>query len=256
MIDIHSHIIPGIDDGSKNIKMTIDMLKRAQEDGTTDIVATPHFFRGYGEAPYSEVKDLAKHFNELAKEEGLNINIHYGQEVYYSESLLNDFKEGLIGTINDSKYMLIELDMREFDRDVLDTIYELQVMGIQPIIAHPERYRYIINDPSMINRFIKEGALFQMNAGSIIGNFGQRVKKTAEVLLDKEIYSFIGSDAHNDINRTTGISQGINAAADRKKIYRKLFNENGYRLINNEEVKFNGELVKEKKKGLFSFLSY
>ena len=169
MIDIHSHILPGIDDGSKNINMTLHMIKMAVKSGTKDIVATPHFCRGYGETPYDEVKKLVKEFNKLAKGEGLDLNIHYGQEVYYSEQIIDDYKSGLIGTINDSRYMLIELPMRSFDSDTLEVIYELQVKGVIPILAHPERYRPIIEKPERINKFIKEGFLFQMNSGSIEG---------------------------------------------------------------------------------------
>ena len=88
MIDIHSHILPGIDDGAKNISMTLEMIKMAEKSGTKDIVATPHFCRGYGETTYDEVKNLVEEFNKLAKGEGLDINIHYGQEVYYSEQII------------------------------------------------------------------------------------------------------------------------------------------------------------------------
>ena len=100
MIDIHSHILPGIDDGAKNINMTLRMIKMAEKSGTKDIVATPHFCRGYGETPYDEVKKLVEEFKKLTKREGLGINLHYGQEVYYSEEIINDYKSGLIGTIN------------------------------------------------------------------------------------------------------------------------------------------------------------
>ncbi|MDB2116101.1 tyrosine-protein phosphatase [Clostridium paraputrificum] len=253
MIDIHSHILPGIDDGAKNINMTLHMIKMAVESGTKDIVATPHFCRGYGETPYNEVKNLVGEFNKLSKGEGLDINIHYGQEVYYSEQIIDDYKSGLIGTINDSRYMLIELPMRSFDSDTLEVIYELQVKGVIPILAHPERYRPIIEKPDRINKFIKEGFLFQMNSGSIEGQFGNSVKKTAEILLDNNIYNFIGSDAHNDTNRCTGIDRGIELAKKKSKINEELFRESGRRLLNNEDIEFIGEKVKEKK-GIFSFL--
>ena len=231
MIDIHSHILPGIDDGSKNINMTLQMIKIAEKSGTTDIVATPHFCRGYGETHYDEVKNLVGEFNKLAKGEGLDLNIHYGQEVYYSEQIIDDYKSGLIGTINDSRYMLIVI----------------------PILAHPERYRPIIEKPERINKFIKEGFLFQMNAGSVEGQFGNSVKKTAEILLANNIYNFIGSDAHNDTNRCTGIANGIELAKKKSKINEELFRESGRRLLSNEDIEFIGEMVKEKK-GIFSFL--
>lgn len=251
MIDIHSHILPGIDDGSKNIKMTLEMLKRAEEEGTTEIVATPHFCRGYGETPYEEVKKLVNEFNSLVKSEGMKININYGQEVYYSENMIEDYKEGLIGTINDSRYLLFELPMRNFDSETFDIIYELQVMDIVPILAHPERYKPIMDRPSYINKFINEGILFQINSGSLTGNFGANVKKTANILLEHGIYNFIGSDAHNISNRATGMTEALDILGRKNKGYKKLFNESGRNIIQNKNVKFIGDKIKEKKSFFF-----
>lgn len=253
MIDIHSHILPKIDDGATDIATTIEMLKNAEKDGTLEIVATPHFCRGYGEAKFSEVKELVKGFNKVCKAEGIRINIHYGQEVYYSHNMIEDFKQGIIGTINDSRYMLFELPMGDkLEADVFETLYELQIMGIVPILAHPERYKFIVDKPSVINRFIDEGVLFQVNAGSIKGSFGEKIKKTAEILLDHGIYNFIGSDAHNIGKRCTGISDGIRLASERNKSYKYLFEESGEKLLRNEEIDFLGKKIKEKK----SFLSF
>ncbi|PRR81772.1 tyrosine-protein phosphatase [Clostridium vincentii] len=252
MIDIHSHILPGIDDGSKDIGMSLDMLRNAVMDGTTEIVATPHFCRGYGETTYEEVKKIVNDFNVLIKSENINIDIHYGQEVYYSESIIEDYKSGLIGCINDSRYLLFELPMKRFDKETFDILYELQMMDIVPVLAHPERYRPIIDKPSYINKFTQEGILLQMNSGSIKGSFGAEVKKTANILLEHGIYNFIGSDAHNNGNRCTGISEGIEISTKKNKIYRKVFKDSAKKLIKNIEIGFSGEKIKEKK-GFFFF---
>jgi len=251
MIDIHSHILPGIDDGSKSIKMTLDMLKKAEAEGTREIVATPHFCRGYGETSYEEVKKLVSDFNELAKSEKIKININYGQEVYYSENVIDDYKDGIIGTINDSRYLLFELPMNAFDTETFDIIYELQVMDIVPILAHPERYKPIIDKPSYINKFINEGILFQMNSGSLTGTFGANVKKTAEILLDHGVYNFIGSDAHNSSNRCTGMGEAMEILSKKNKGYKKLFNDSARNVLNNNQVEFCGKKLKEKKSFFF-----
>ncbi|MBD7911784.1 tyrosine-protein phosphatase [Clostridium cibarium] len=252
MIDIHSHILPGIDDGSKNIKMTLDMLRIAEKDGITEIVATPHFCRGYGETPYEEVRELVKEFNKVILSEGINLTINYGQEVYYSENMIDDYKKGLIGTINDSKYMLFELPMRKMESEAFDIIYELQVLGIIPVLAHPERYKFIMDKPSYINKFIEEGVLFQMNAGSIRGDFGATVKKTAGILLEHGIYNFIGSDGHNDTTRKTEISDGIDLSIQKNKMYKDFFENSAKNLLLNKDIEFCGRKIKEKK----SFLSF
>ena len=252
IVDIHSHIISGIDDGPKNMEMTLEMLKNAEKDGTKEIIATPHYLLEYGEAIISEVKVFVEEINSIVNKEGLNIKVYSGQEVYYTENILQNYMEGKIGTLNDSKYMLIEFPMRKFDDNICDTIYELQVRNITPIIAHPERYKPIIEKPIYINKFINEGYLFQMNTGSIEGKFGMDVKKTTETLLENGIYNFIGSDAHDTKNRNTGLSNAISLANKYNKI-EEIFEDSSKRILNNEHIDFLGEKIKEKK-SIFSFL--
>lgn len=249
MVDLHSHIIWNIDDGSKSKEMTLNMLKIAEANGTIKIVATPHFYRGVWESTYAQVKESIEKVKVLAKENNINIEIYSGQEVYYSENILQQYNEGSIGTINDSRYMLIELPMKEFNiEEVIDNIYELQLKGIVPIMAHPERYIPFIKHPILINKFIKEGFLFQLNAGSLVGAFGKDVKQLAEILVSNEVYSFIGSDGHRDEKRDTNLENGINAVKKINSGYVDVFKENGEAAIENREVIFNGSKVKEKKK--------
>lgn len=254
MIDIHSHIIPGIDDGAKNIEVAIKMLKEAEKDGTKKVVATPHYCRGYGEATINEIKVLVEKLNQSAKEENINIKIYSGQEVYFSEQMIQDYKEGIIGTINDSKYMLIEFPMNKFNSNIFDVIYELQLMGITPIVAHPERYLPIIENPSFINKFIEEGYLFQVNTGSLEGKFGKNVKKTAELLITNKIYSFIGSDAHNEKTRIIGLSGAMKIVDKLSLESKEIFVDDSLKLLNNQEVVFYGEKIKTQK-SIFSFFT-
>lgn len=249
MIDIHSHIIPGIDDGSKDMDMTIEMIKTAQSSGTTEIIATPHYLLEYGEAKIDEVKGYVKNINRILSEKNINVKIYSGQEVYFTENIVNDYECKNIGTLNDSRYMLIEFDMRNYETHIFDYLYELQIKGIVPIIAHSERYRWLIKEPELINKFIGEGYLFQLNAGSIEGKFGSEVKKTAELFLKNGIYSFIGSDAHN-----LSSSRGMDMSEAKRIIgneYVEKFISNSKKILNNTEIEFEGQMVK-KKKSFFS----
>ena len=115
MIDIHSHILNNIDDGSKDIEMSINMLKRAELSGTTDIIATPHFMRGRFEVEYNEVLNRVENLKKISRDNNIDINIYAGQEVYYSRNILEYYSDKMIGTINNTRYMLIELPMLEFD---------------------------------------------------------------------------------------------------------------------------------------------
>lgn len=247
MIDIHSHILPGIDDGSKSIKMTLEMLKKAEAEGIMNIVATPHFRRGCFDTPYSEITEIVKKINSFIKSEGVTINVIPGQEVYFSEKIIDDFESGVIGTINGGKYMLVEFSMRRIPKEALDYMYELKLRGITPIIAHPERYSDVIGNIEVLNQFIDEGCLLQLNAGSIRGDFGKTVKKTAEKLIKAGAYSFIGSDAHNNQNRNTGIVEELEEVFNKNILLKSVFLENEVKLINNEEIKYRGNKLKNKR---------
>lgn len=250
MVDIHSHIIPGIDDGSNNMEMTLEMLKNAEKEGIKEIVATPHYLLEYGEAKIEEVKNHVKKINAILEKEKINVRVYSGQEVYFTEKIIEDYIEGNIGTINDSRYMLIELPMQRFDENTFDLIYELQVRDIVPIIAHPERYKFFIENPSFINNFINEGYLFQVNAGSVEGKFGENVKKTANMFLENNIYSFMGSDAHNIRNRNTGLENAITLLKQNKVI--DIFEDSSEKVLKNEKIEFLGDKIKEKK-SIFAF---
>ncbi|WP_297423600.1 CpsB/CapC family capsule biosynthesis tyrosine phosphatase [Clostridium sp.] len=250
MVDIHSHIIPGIDDGAKDLEMTLEMLRNAEKEGTKELVATPHYLLEYGEATIDEVKKYIQEINTLLEEEKINIKVYSGQEVYFTDKIIDYYLQGSIGTINDSRYMLIELDMHKFDENIFNILYELQVREIVPIIAHPERYNYFREKPVMINKFINEGYLFQVNAGSIEGKFGETVKRTANIFLDNNIYNFIGSDAHNINNRNTGLEKALVLVKD--SINKDIFKESSKKMLNNEKVEFVGKMISEKK-SLFSF---
>lgn len=248
MVDLHSHLIWNIDDGSKSKEMTANMLKQAVRGGTTKLVLTPHYLKGHYEVQINNVKERANEVKELVKELGLNLEVYCGQEVYYSEHILENYLNKEIGTINDSRYMLIEFNMRDFYiEEAVEVLYELQLRGIVPVIAHPERYYRFINKPSLINEFINEGALFQLNLGSITGDFGKDVRKTAEIFLKNKIYSFIGSDAHRDENRNPDMSNGAEALRDMDIDYFNYFKDSGERLLKNEEIVFLGSKIKEKK---------
>ncbi len=250
MVDIHSHIIPGIDDGSKDMEMTLEMLRNAEENGTREIVATPHYLLEYGEARIEEVKEYVKNINELLEREKIDVKVYSGQEVYFSERIVEDYIEHNIGTMNDSRYMLIEFDMHKFDESIFDLLYELQIRDIVPIIAHPERYKYFREKPILINKFIEQGYLFQLNAGSIEGRFGETVKKTAATFLDKKIYNFIGSDAHDINNRNTGIKNAMSVISD--EMIKEIFEDSSKKMLENKPIEFLGQKIKEKRT-IFSF---
>ena len=254
MIDIHSHIIPSIDDGAKSEEIALEMLSLAECTGTRKIILTPHYFRGKFMTPLSEVKEKLSYMKKLAEDNNINLELYVGQEIYFTPSLLEDLKNGEIGTLNDTRYMLIEFNLAEIDEEALDILYELRIKGIIPVIAHPERYLELQKEPSKINDFIEEGCLFQLNAASISGLFGKEAKKIAKIFLEHNIYNFIGSDAHTNNKRDTNLKKYKESIEEIQKGFMKVASENAQLLLDNQEVRFKGRKIeKKKKKGFFSF---
>lgn len=252
MIDIHSHVLPAIDDGSKEMDMTLKMLEIAIDRGTDKIVATPHYRTGYFENNYEDVKKIVDEVNAIVKSKAMSIQVVLGQEIFLDSHTLEMYKKGVIGCIGNTKYMLVELPMDSMAKNSLDIIYELKLKGVKPIIAHPERYSYIIERPSLINSFVEEGCLFQINAGSITGLFGKKVQKTSEILIEHRICNFIASDAHSIGRRCPGIKEGFEIVENLNKDLAKDVMNNPQILLDNGQIFLKSEKIKEKKK-LFNF---
>lgn len=247
MIDIHNHIIPGVDDGSRDIETSIKMLKMAEEDGINTIAATPHYIRGRYETPYDEVLKKVTQLQSEARDRGLDIEIIPGQEVYVDNNTISDYKNKNIGCINKTKYMLIELPMDRMPDDALDIIYELRLLNITPILSHPERYEYIINNISTINEFANEGCLFQINTGSITGIFGKKVQKTAEKLIKHRMCNFIASDSHSTNRRCPGFKDALEIIQKEDSDFLNILNINIDNLVNNKDIKSEFQTIKDSK---------
>lgn len=192
MIDIHSHILYGIDDGARTKEESIELLKRQKELGFTDIILTPHYIENTKyEASINQKKELIK---ELEKE--TDVRLYIGNEVYFSDKTVELLKENKISTLNNSRYLLIELPMSNRIKDLDEMLFDLTVNNIIPIIAHPERYSYVQEDIKYLDCLKETGVLFQMNYGSLVGKYGKTCEKTAKKLLKKDYISFIGTDIH------------------------------------------------------------
>lgn len=209
MVDIHTHILPGIDDGSIDDAMTLNMLRMAEQDGTRTMVATPHYYYPRYIPTQEEVEQKVNYVNQLSQKHGIKVEVLPGREIMLDNYTLQDIKQGLMGSINNTQYLLVELSMDEWKPYYLDLMYELQLMGYILIIAHPERYPYVQEDITMLNPLIKEGALFQMNAASITGLNGKKIQRVAKELIRQGAIQLIASDSHSDRLRNPKIQQGL-----------------------------------------------
>ncbi len=195
MIDIHSHLIPFVDDGSDENAKSLERLKEAVDMGVTDMILTPHFRYGMFETEAVEALKQFVDFKERVQKAGLNINLYFGQEVHNSRTLKEDLNSGYVKTLADSKYVLLEFAFLGHN-DITGVAYSLVYGGYTPVIAHYERYAcYNIDDAYEIKSF---GGLIQVNANSFSGHNGKHAKKAVIELLDNDLVDFVASDIHVD----------------------------------------------------------
>lgn len=197
MIDIHCHLIPNIDDGSKNVTETFEMAKKASELGYKGIFATPHYIKDAHETSSSDVKNSVEVLNKLFKEKNIDCKVYVGNELYFTPDMIDLLKTSKVCTLGDSKYVLIEFPLNGTALNMQSVITNICQVGYVPIIAHPERYEFVHKDFKKLLPLLEEGALLQINVGSISGYYGNTTKKTVIKLLKKDMVHLIGTDSHN-----------------------------------------------------------
>jgi protein-tyrosine phosphatase len=195
MIDFHTHILPDIDDGSRDIEETIQLVKEAKEAGFSSIISTSHYLENYYETDAKVREKLINIINSNFNQ--MDVTIYPGSEIYISQNIVDFIKEKKASTINNTRYVLFELDMRSCNKKELNEIlFELFENKYIPIIAHPERYKFVQNNPNMLIELIEKGVLFQANFGSIIGVYGKKPQIVVKKLLENDMIHFLGSDVH------------------------------------------------------------
>lgn len=204
MLDIHCHILHGLDDGSDNIEESVRMAKLAAEGGTKAIIATPHSnipgsFQNYCNKEY---KTKIIELNLRLKADGIDLKVYPGHEIFAAENFLEHIKSGKLLTLCRSDYPLVEFDFTEYSDSVYLKLREILSEGLTPIIAHPERYAFVIEDEYAPLRLKSMGCLLQINKGSIKGSFGRAPYIAAHNMLENELADFVASDAHSPYMRT------------------------------------------------------
>lgn len=200
MIDMHCHILNNIDDGSRSFSQSIEMAKKASDLGYTKIFATPHYIKDSLEPNKEDINLKIDELNKTLLKEGINLLIYVGNEVYFTDDVLEVISDKKIYTLGNSKYVLIEFPLNGNIINLDNIMYSIIANGYIPIIAHPERYEFVKNDIESLKPLIEDGALLQINVASITGYYGKHAKKTVKKLLKNNMITFIGTDAHNENN--------------------------------------------------------
>jgi len=194
-VDIHSHILPGIDDGSGSLEESLEMLKSFKEAGYSKLIATPHVMVDVYRNTPAIVNEKLKLLKAEVKKNGIDIELEAAAEYYLDDGFLEHLNSGNLLTFGDD-YLLFETSYMDRPINLEDMIFEIQAAGYKPVFAHPERYRYINNLEQEYRRLKDLGLYFQVNLNSLIGGYGKSAKQKAEFLVKNGMVSFLGSDAH------------------------------------------------------------
>jgi protein-tyrosine phosphatase len=259
VIDIHSHIMPEIDDGSRSIEEAVDMARIAAGDGIEFMVSTPHMFNGLSSNPEpSEIVRRVDALNEAINDPGFKVLP--GNEVHISHEIADQAKNNRVTKINQRNYMLVEFPQLMVPIGADQLFYQLQLQGVRPILVHPERNAQIQADHAIVGRFIERGVYIQVTAMSVTGEFGPAAKATAESLLRHNCVHFLATDAHRTKSRPPILSRGRDAAGlvigpERAK---KLVEDNPRAVIDGEPLRVEPPIpfgkAERPKKSFFSRL--
>ena len=236
MIDIHAHILPRVDDGPDTWDESLALLRRGEQDGIEGVVCTSHVVDRLDARLEKNLRDKFEDLKRLARNEGLKIKLWLGSEIHIQAT----FNTGSpVATIDGKgKYILLELPLGEIPRGVGDIFFDLSVQGITVILAHPERNTVILNKPHVAFDFVQRGILLQINAGSLTGVFGRRVKKRAWSFFKHHMVHFVASDCHRPGSRGLTLSRAYRNVTKRfgKETAEMVFRTNAARAIEGEAI--------------------
>lgn len=195
-IDIHSHLLPGIDDGAKNITNTIKLANAFKEIGISQFITTPHINHYVWNNTAQNITANYDQTKAVLTENEIQLSFKPAAEYFIDDWFEHHFKNEKLLTLKDN-YVLVEISYQSPPLQLYKTLFDLQVAGYIPVLAHPERYLYYRNNFSEYEKLKKSGCLFQLNLLSTVGYYGEKISKTAEELLKKGMYDFCGTDVHN-----------------------------------------------------------
>jgi len=213
VIDLHTHILPGVDDGAETLEDALAMARVAHDDGISTIVATPHRNPWSYRADRADAERRLEDVRQACRANGIEIRLLLGGEAYIAPDLADQVRGGLALTINGGRFLLVEWPYDQYPGYSEQVIFDLQVRGIVPIVAHAERYRIVQRDPSYLARLIERGVLVQVTASSLLGEFGPEIQKVTETLVTCGLAHLIASDSHAVDRRPPVLSAARDRAA-------------------------------------------
>jgi len=249
LVDIHAHILPGVDDGAETMKESMRLLEIASNEGITDIIATPHAYSPQFDVPKEKVLEQLALLQKEIEARNIAIQVHAGQELRLRDFLPQKIETEEALVLAGSRYVLLELPSSGIPGYTVNIIQQLLNLDKVPIIAHPERNRAIAQKPEYLERLIRHGALAQITAGSVSGHFGKNIQRVSLQLINANLIHTYGSDVHNLTTRPALFNEGLDYLEKRKfHDYVDILLENNARILTNEAlIQLEPEKVVEKK---------
>lgn len=206
-IDIHSHILPGVDDGARDIEQSLVMLRKAAENDIKAMIMTPHNKADRRNVSVEGIQRRIGQLNQRMEEEGISITLYPGSEILYRDGVPEALEEGTISTLAGSRYVLVEFMPDEQFSYIRSAIYDLLSYGYTPILAHVERYRCMVSKIDNVAYAIDRGALIQVNSASVTGKFGFQTRQAVKKMLKEKLIHFVATDAHDDRKRIPAMAE-------------------------------------------------
>lgn len=197
MVDMHCHIMPGVDDGAKTRKEVQEMLKMEYENGVRTVILTPHYRKDMFEPDFELIKKRFQYVKYEAENMGLDMDVFLGCEYHANSDMIKEIKENPRFRINGGKYVLVEFSSTHTYQKIRDYVYQMINSGFKPIIAHIERYRSVVKNLDNVSELIDLGAYVQVSSGALLGEDGLRAMLASRAMLRKKMIHFIGSDCHD-----------------------------------------------------------
>ena len=238
MIDIHTHILPGLDDGARDMEDSLSMAALALKSGVHTLVATSHANTFFKEYSIEEYLQRLEAFRKALDEVKLPLRVFSGMEIYMTREVPRMIREGRLLSLNQTGYFLTEFSFGIEQEEMDEMLHDLMELGVTPVIAHPERYRCVQESESGIAKWKNRGCLLQVNRGSIFGRFGSGAKQCVDRLLDQHMVTCIASDAHKPYERTTYMAD-VKEYMEQEYSFeysKKLLYDNPKRILEGEKV--------------------
>lgn len=238
MIDLHCHLLPGIDDGSKNMETSLRLAKEAVDNGVTHALLTPHHMNGVYINHKSDVLRLTEEFQEAINDAGIELTVFPGQEVRINGDLLQALDDDdILFADEGNKYLMLEFPDDDVPTYTTDMIYQLQMRGIVPIIVHPERNTKIMKHPEIIHQLLEKGCLSQITASSYVGTFGEKVENFSRQLITTGQAYILASDTHDLPGRKYEMKEAFEKMkSELGKNHADEFKENAKFIINGDVI--------------------